>query len=71
MADSLQQEHKKQRGIRNDATASSVVYGMGFLGALTYYIVHATTFWEGVFGVFKALIWPAMLVYKLLEFLKM
>ena len=47
------------------------VYGLAFLGALVYYIQHATTFWEGVLGFLKALVWPAMLIYKLLEFHKM
>jgi hypothetical protein len=51
--------------------ASSAVYGLGFIGAVVYYLQHATTFWVGVLGFFKALIWPAMLIYKLLEFLKM
>lgn len=46
-------------------------YGLAFLGALVYYLQHAETFWLGVLGVLKAIIWPAMLVYKLLEFLKM
>ena len=45
------------------------VYGLAFIGALVYFIQHATTFWLGVLGFFKALIWPAILVYKLLEFL--
>lgn len=47
------------------------VYGLGFIGALVYYILHATTFWEGVLGVLKALVWPAFLTYGLLEFLKL
>ena len=47
------------------------IYGLAFLGALVYYIQNADTFWMGVIGVLKAIIWPAMLVYKLLEFLKM
>jgi len=42
------------------------VYGLGLIGALVYYIQHADSFWVGVVGVAKALIWPAMLVYKLL-----
>ena len=42
------------------------VYGLGFIGALVYYIQTATGFWNGALGVLKALIWPAMLVYKLL-----
>jgi hypothetical protein len=33
--------------------------------------MHATSFWIEVLGFLKALVWPAMLVFKLLEFLKM
>ena len=47
------------------------IYGLAFIGAAIYFIQHALTFWEGVFGFFKALFWPAMLMYKLLEYLKM
>ncbi|KFD41387.1 membrane protein [Peptococcaceae bacterium SCADC1_2_3] len=47
------------------------IYGMAFIGAAFYYIQHAATFWAGVLGFFKALFWPAVLMYKLLEFLKM
>lgn len=50
---------------------SSAVYGLGFIGAAVYYFQHAATFWVGVLGFFKALVWPALLTYKLLEFLKM
>lgn len=50
---------------------SSGVYGMAFIGALIYFIQQATTFWTGVLGFFKALFWPAVLMYKLLEYLKM
>lgn len=51
--------------------AGGGAYGLAFLGAVVYYIQHAETFWLGVLGVLKAIIWPAMLVYKLLEFFKM
>ena len=50
---------------------SDAVYGMGFIGALIYYIQHASTFWSGVVGIIKAIIWPAMVVYNLLGFFKM
>ncbi|HUX60060.1 MAG TPA: hypothetical protein VMV32_02010 [Ignavibacteriaceae bacterium] len=46
------------------------IYGMAFIGAAIYFIQHATTFWLGVLGLIKSLLWPAVLVYKLLEFLK-
>lgn len=45
---------------------SGAVYGLGFVGAVVYYIQNADTFWMGVLGIIKALVWPAMLVYKLL-----
>ncbi len=47
------------------------VYGLAFIGAFVYYIQQANTFWIGILGFFKALVWPAMLVFKLLEFLNM
>jgi hypothetical protein len=50
---------------------SGCIYGLAFIGAVVYYFQHATTFWEGALGFLKALIWPAMLIYKLMEFLKM
>ncbi|MBK9985128.1 MAG: hypothetical protein IPP15_22685 [Saprospiraceae bacterium] len=50
---------------------SSAVYGMGFIGAVIYFIQHATTFWMGVVGIFKAIFWPAFLIYNLLEYFNM
>lgn len=46
------------------------VYGLGFIGAVIYFIQHAHTFWAGVLGIGKAIFWPAILLYKLLEYLK-
>ncbi len=48
--------------------ASETVYGLGFLGALVYYIGHATSLWIGLLGLFKAIFWPAVLVYQALHF---
>ena len=45
------------------------VYGLGFIGALIYYISTATGFWMGVLGVLKALVWPAFLVFEMLKYL--
>ncbi|MDH4089699.1 MAG: hypothetical protein OEV74_12675 [Cyclobacteriaceae bacterium] len=50
---------------------SSAVYGIGFIGALIYFIQHATSFWMGFMGFIKAMFWPGILVYKMLEFLKL
>ncbi len=50
---------------------SGAIYGLGMLGALVYFIQHATTFWEGVVGIIQAIFWPGVVVYKVLELLKM
>lgn len=62
---------KKEKKSGVNGGASGGVYGLAFLGALIYYIQHADTFWIGVLGFLKALVWPAILIYKLMEFLNM
>ena len=55
---------------RNSNCASAgAVYGLGFIGAAIYYISIATTFWLGVLGFLKAIVWPAFLVYEALKLL--
>lgn len=54
--------------IRNNSSGNAV-YGLGFIGAAIYFISHATTFWLGVLGFFKAIIWPAFLVYEVFKYL--
>jgi hypothetical protein len=51
--------------------AAGGAYGLGFIGAAVYFIGHAATFWAGVLGFLKALVWPAFVVYKLMEHLGM
>ncbi len=51
--------------------SSGAVYGLGLIGALIYFIQHATSFGAGVLGIFKAVFWPALLIYRVLELLKM
>jgi len=61
------------RGTKEFITMASWAVSMGWLssGGVVYYIQHATAFWGAVLGIFKALFWPAVLMYKLLELLKM
>jgi len=51
--------------------SGSAIYGLGFIGALIYYITTAPTFWDAVLGFFKAIVWPAFLAYGALKFLGM
>ncbi len=42
-------------------------YFLGFVGALVYYVTTAPTFWDAFLGFFKALLWPAFLVFGILH----
>ena len=48
--------------------AVQAVYGFGLIGAVVYFVQHASSFWTGVLGILQALAWPAILVYKALEY---
>jgi hypothetical protein len=48
-----------------------VIYPLGVIGAAVYYIQQSTTFWAGVLGVLKAVVWPAMLLYKAMQLLNL
>lgn len=56
--------------IQKSAPASAV-YGLGFIGAAVYFISYATSFWIGVLGFLKAIVWPAFLVYEVMKHLSM
>lgn len=65
-------EKKEQKPkVTRQAGASEAVYGFGLIGAWIYYFTHAATFWLGVLGFFKGIVWPAMLVYEALKYLHM
>ena len=46
------------------------VYGLGIIGALVYYFQHIDSFWSIFTGIFKAIFWPAFMVYHLIGFLR-
>lgn len=48
-------------------SSSNAVYGMGFIGALIYYLSHADSFWTGLIGIIKSIFWPGFLVYEALS----
>jgi len=44
-------------------------YVLGLIGAAIYFIATSVGFWGGVVGLLKAIVWPAFLVFELLQFL--
>ncbi len=61
----------RKNSTMNAGGSGGAMYGLGFIGALVYYLSHAASFWAGVLGILKAIVWPALLVYHWLVFLKM
>jgi len=57
----------KGKGVGNGA--GGAIYGLGFIGAAVYLVGHATTFWLGIIGLLKAIVWPAFIIYEALRFL--
>lgn len=50
--------------------ASNPIYGLGVVGALFYFLKGATTFSAVMIGIGKSVFWPAILMFKLLTYLK-
>lgn len=62
---------RKTKVVHHHRGGADAVYGLGFIGAAVYFIGQATTFWLGVLGFLKALVWPAFLIFELMKFLNM
>ncbi len=54
---------------QKSGSAGDAVYGLGVIGAAVWYISTAATFWMGVVGFLKAIVWPALLVYEAFRFI--
>jgi hypothetical protein len=53
------------------AGGSGGIWFLGFIGALVYFLhIHSGTFWLVILAVLKAIVWPALLIYHLLLFLR-
>jgi len=50
---------------------SGAIYGLGVIGALFYFLQHATTFVSVIIGIGKAVFWPTILMFKLLTYLNL
>ena len=64
-------KHHREKWKHHYNSCGGAFYGLGFIGAVVYYISTANCFWIGVFGVLKAIVWPAFLVFEWMKFLGM
>lgn len=52
-------------GSNNAGTAGGgAIYCLGILGALFWFWQQADGFWEHIFALFQALLWPAWMVFQ-------
>lgn len=56
--------------MKNNA-GSGALYGLGIIGALIYFLQHATSFVDVIVGIVYAVFWPGVVVYKVLELFNM
>jgi hypothetical protein len=66
--DTNAKESQEQKVIYRNG-AANVVYGLGMIGAWIFYIGTAPTFWLGVLGFLKGIVWPVFLILDALKFL--
>ena len=67
-------QEKERKHWHHHNGPSGAVYGMGFIGAIIYYLQQAFsigTFGAVVLAILKAIIWPVLLVYNLMKYLLM
>lgn len=43
------------------------LYCLSIVGAAVYFVQQASGFWMGVLGILKAMVWPAILIYKVFK----
>ena len=59
----------RSSGTHGGSGIAGGAYFMGFIAVAVYFIQNATSFWNGVLGFLKAIVWPGFLVYYLFDFL--
>ena len=62
--------NKNKNGLQSNGMLGGA-YFLTIVGAAVYFIQQSSTFWGGVVGLLKAFVWPAFVIYKVLEMLKL
>ena len=65
-AENWKEWHKSQK-VSSSHTTNGALYFVGFVGSIVYWMQAAVGFGAVITAIFKSLVWPAYIVYKLLE----
>lgn len=60
-------EWNKHKKVSSSHGTSGALYFVGFIGSLVYWMQAAIGFGAVITGILKSMVWPAYIVYKLLE----
>lgn len=55
--------------MKYDMSSTCGIYFLGLIGAAIYYISIATSFWMGVLGFLKAIVWPVFIVFRAFSYM--
>lgn len=58
---------KNKKKVNSNHGTSGALYFVGFIGSLVYWMQAANGFGAVITGILKSMVWPAYVVYKLLE----
>ena len=60
----------KKVEVINKGGPAGGVYFLAFIGAAVYFVDKAVGFWEVILALLQAAVWPAFLVHKIFELLR-
>jgi hypothetical protein len=60
-------ERETRIKVINRAAPAGFIYFVTFIGAAVYFEQHTTTFWSVVGGLLEAIVWPAFVVFHVLQ----
>ena len=67
MTDSTRTSYRLRGMSQASAGGGNAVYTLGLIGALVFFWAQADSFGQYLLAIFKALVWPAFLVYEVFQ----
>lgn len=63
------EKSKTVKVINNSGGAGGFVLFVAFIGALVYFVEQADGFWQVILAFLQAIVWPAFVLYHVLQIL--
>lgn len=61
---------KGKKEMANAAAPAGGMYFMGFIGSAVYFVGNVDGFWNIIVALLKAVVWPAFLINRVFELLR-